>query len=112
MSMDDYDDDLVESIAPDVTGVLIARHFFEMLDDKLSPMNTTDTAEKCAGAYDISEALLRSLGYNDDELADIFAVLQSRGGFCDCEILYNASETNRLKAKYWKSQAEKFSTRT
>jgi hypothetical protein len=39
------------------------------------------------------------------DLSDIFEVLTSRGGFCDCEILYNAAGDNKLKSEYWRSRA-------
>jgi hypothetical protein len=47
-----------------------------------------------------SESILRTAGFVPSELPDIFAVLRAKGGFCDCESLYNASESNRLKAQY------------
>ena len=28
-----------------------------------------------------------------------------KGGFCDCEILYNVVEESRLKAEYWQARA-------
>jgi hypothetical protein len=34
-------------------------------------------------------------------------VLAARGGFCDCEVLYNAAEESRLKSEYWKAVASK-----
>ena len=30
----------------------------------------------------------------------------ARGGYCDCEILYNALDESRLKAEYWRARAE------
>ena len=36
----------------------------------------------------------------------MFHVLMARGGYCDCEILYNAVEESRLKAEYWRARAE------
>jgi Protein of unknown function (DUF2695) len=98
-------DELIDSIAGDVMRVLADRGFFEKLDDRLCPVAELGTAESCEGKYEISDALLRSLGFDEQELEEIFQVLESRGGFCDCEILYSVSEANRLKAKYWRARA-------
>ena len=103
--MSNPDKKLVESIAPYVMKKLASVGFFEKLDDKLCPPENADASGPCQGRYEISEPLLRSLGFDDEERNEIFQVLQSKGGFCDCEILYNVVETNRLKAKYWKSRA-------
>jgi hypothetical protein len=97
------EDEFIASIASDVMKVSADRGFFEKLDDMLSPALESDRTESCRGKYEISDALLRSLGFDQEELTDIFQVLRSRGGFCDCEILYNVSEENRLKAKYWRA---------
>ena len=35
-----------------------------------------------------------------------WAQLMRQGGFCDCEILYNAVEQCRLKAEYWIARSE------
>jgi hypothetical protein len=112
MSENDRDDELIAEIAPDVMRALTRRGFFEKLDDKLCPVAELSVEEQCGGNYSISESLLRSLEFDDEELSEIFSVFQLRGGFCDCEILYNVSETNRLKAKYWKRQAGNLSRPT
>ena len=52
------------------------------------------------------EELLLARGFREKELFDVFHVLMARGGYCDCEILYNAVEDNRLKAEYWRARAE------
>ena len=44
-------------------------------------------------------------GFREDEHFDVFHVLMARGGYCDCEILYNAVEVSRLKAEYWRARA-------
>jgi hypothetical protein len=54
----------------------------------------------------ISESILAERGFPAEDLDDIFDVLRSKGGFCDCEILYNAVEESRLKAEYWKARAK------
>ena len=103
--MDDANNELIAAISADLMRVVTNRGFFERLDDRLCPLTESESPEQCKGKYKISETLLRSLGFDDDELQDIFQVFQSKGGFCDCEILFNVSETNRLKAKYWRERA-------
>lgn len=105
------EDEFADSIASDVMKVLADRGFFRKLDDMLCPAFEPDRTEDCRGKYEISDALLRSLGFDQEELKDIFQVLRSRGGFCDCEILYDVSEENRLKAKYWRARAAGMDTR-
>jgi Protein of unknown function (DUF2695) len=91
--MPEPDKELVDSIAPYVMKKLTSVGFFEKLDDRLCPSENDARSEHCQGSYETSEPLLRSLGFDDEELTDIFQVLQSKGGFCDCEILYNVVET-------------------
>ena len=38
-------------------------------------------------------------------MEEVFDVLRSQGGFCDCEVLYNVSESSRLKATYWRDKS-------
>ena len=100
---DSTDSDLIAAITPDVMACLRRSQFFEKLDDLLSP--TEGGSGSCHGDYRLSEDILRSGGYDSEELRDIFDVLRSQGGCCDCEILYNVTETSRLKEKYWRSRA-------
>ncbi len=80
-----------------------ARGFFEELDNRLCPADQPAARPRCTGGFEISEAILRSLGFVEEDLDDIFEVMRSLGGFCDCEILYNAVGTSRLKAEYWRA---------
>ena len=99
------DDDLISSIAPDVMKCLGRCGFFEKLDGLLSPEDNPIPAQGCDGTHKLSESILIAAGFDRAELDDIFAVLQSKGGFCDCELLYNVAETSRLKAHYWRARA-------
>jgi Protein of unknown function (DUF2695) len=103
---DSRDSDLISSITPDVMASLRRSHFFEELDNLLSPMDGSGLAPTlCAGDYELAENILRSAGYDSEALTDIFAVFRSQGGCCDCEILYNVADTSRLKAMYWQGRA-------
>jgi hypothetical protein len=99
------DEDFIASITADVMRSLTTKGFFDALDAVLSPVEESRAPVACRGDYENSKAILRGLGFDDAALDDIFAVLMDRGGFCDCEILYNAAESSRLKTKYWRARA-------
>jgi hypothetical protein len=101
----DSDDELISSIAPDVMTCLSRCSYFEKLDDLLSPEDNATSAEKCDGSFRLSETILLAAGFGRAEFEDIFAVLHSKGGCCDCEVLYNVAEKSRLKSNYWHSRA-------
>ena len=108
----DSDDELISSIAPDVMTCLGRCSYFEKLDELLSPENNSTPTEKCDGSFRLSKTILLASGFEREALDDIIAVLQSKGGFCDCEVLYNVAETSRLKANYWRSQVAGEATTT
>jgi len=99
-------DELIADITPDVMRVLESCRFFEELDDRLCPLDAAKERDKCHGDFQISSIIPRSHGFVNEELAEILSVFQSQGGFCDCEVLYNVVEVNRLKARYWRARAE------
>jgi len=101
----DPDPDLIASITPDVMRCLDDSGFFEKLDDVLCPKDEYRSAESCSGDYELSESILRASGFEKSDFEDIFGVLRAKGGFCDCEILYNVSDSNRLKCRYWRAKA-------
>jgi hypothetical protein len=85
---------------------LVEVRFFEKLDDRLCPTEESTAREHCSGSFSISESILRSQGFNDTDMNEILAVLRSKGACCDCEVLYNAGESSRLKAEYWRARAK------
>jgi hypothetical protein len=99
------DDDLISSILPHVMKCLGRRGFFEKLDGILSPEDNSIPTHGCDGTSKLSWSILITAGFERADLDDIFAVLQSKDGFCDCEVLYNVAETSRLKANYWRNRA-------
>jgi hypothetical protein len=102
---DKLDPELIAVITAHVMKYLAKWKFFEELDDRLCPADSSKSRERCGGNYAVAEAILSSLGRDAAEFADIFGVLRAQGGFCDCEILYNVSQQNRLKSEYWQAQA-------
>ncbi|HEX4663043.1 MAG TPA: DUF2695 domain-containing protein [Terriglobales bacterium] len=100
------DDDLVSSITPDVMKCLDRVGFFGKLDELLCPQVSSSPREGCGGDYKLSESILTAANFKTPDLLDIFSVLRSQGGCCDCEILYNVAESSRLKAEYWRARAQ------
>jgi hypothetical protein len=99
------DDELISDITADVMKCLVSAHFFEKLDDLLSPKEETSSLQVCSGGYKLSESILITSEFSREDVADIWAVLQSQGGFCDCQILYNVSPSSRLTSRYWRKRA-------
>ncbi len=100
------DADLIADIAPDVMRCLAGAKVFEALDDVLCPADGSHPRQPCHGDCRPARAALLARRFREDELFDVFHVLMARGGYCDCEILYNAVEESRLKAEYWRARAE------
>ena len=104
--MQECDQELTASITPDVIQVLNGLSFFEKLDDALSPEDRAIVPARCHATYELSEAILRRSDIDPSDFPDTFCVLRAQGGGCDCEILYNVSESNRLKQHYWMERAQ------
>ncbi|HLW86036.1 MAG TPA: DUF2695 domain-containing protein [Candidatus Sulfotelmatobacter sp.] len=100
----DPDEELIAAIAPDVLGSLQESGFFAALDDLLCPVNSRSQPEPCTGDFLRAKQALQACGFEESDWSDVFHVLMGQGGFCDCEILYNAAEESRLKAQYWKAE--------
>lgn len=100
------DPELIEEIAPDAMLVLERSGFLGALDDAFSPRLPFTRPARCHGDFRVSRSLLPKHGFKPDEYFDVFHVLMARGGYCDCEILYNAVEHSRLKERYWKARAK------
>jgi hypothetical protein len=96
------DDDLISSITPDVSQALKNRGFFKVLDDTLCPISLALEGVRCKGDFSNSKAALLASGFPESDHDDVFGVLMALGAYCDCEVLYNVAEDNRLKAQYWK----------
>jgi hypothetical protein len=102
-----FDDNLIDQIAPDVLRTLDNKRFFHLLDDQMCPEDATVARVLCQGTLATSAATLITCEFDHEAIEDILAVLQARGGFCDCEVLYNIAEESRLKSEYWKAVAAK-----
>jgi hypothetical protein len=100
------EDEFFDEIAPTVLPVLKGRGFFERLDDWMCPTDTSRKPEACQHSYLISTKVLVDCDFSSEDIAEILKVLSSRGGCCDCEILFNVAEQSRLKSQYWKYRAQ------
>jgi hypothetical protein len=100
------DEELIAEIAPDVMKCVQAARVFEALDDLFCPKDPAQPRAQCHGDYRHTRPILLSRGFTEEELFDVFHVLMAKGGFCDCEILFNAAEGSRLAAEYWQARAE------
>jgi hypothetical protein len=101
------DEDLIAAIAPDVLGSLQTSGFIAALDESLCPVSVNSAVKSCAGDFRLAKQALEACGFDESDWSDVFHVLMERGAFCDCEILYNATEENRFKARHWKAQYER-----
>jgi hypothetical protein len=103
------DEQLIASISSNVLAAVERAGVFSALDDLLAPEGATG-AVSCHGDFRHTKAVLAQKGFGRhgdvDEVFDICHVLMAKGGYCDCEVLFNVSETNRLKSRYWKKRAE------
>ena len=100
------DAELIAEIAPDVMRCLRGAGVFGALDDLLCPADAAQPRQPCHGDYRHARAVLAVRGFREDEFFDVFHVLMAGGGYCDCEILYNAVEESRLKSEYWRARAQ------
>jgi hypothetical protein len=101
----DSDEDLISSIAEDVMKCLSQCGFFQKLDDVLCPKGGSQARRKCCSNYEIPKEILVASEFTEADLADIFGVLKSKGGHCDCEILYNVAESSSLRETHWRNRA-------
>jgi len=103
----DYpDEEFIASIASDVMSCLTSVRFFGALDDMLCPANQESSRATCGGDFKNSKSALQRCGVDESDFSDVFHVLMSKGGFCDCEVLYNVAENSRLGAEYWRARGD------
>jgi hypothetical protein len=103
------DEELITSISSNVLATVERAGVFSALDDLLAPESSVG-AVSCHGDFRHTKDVLKQKGFGQrgdiDEVFDICHVFMARGGYCDCEVLFNVSETNRLKSRYWKKRPE------
>lgn len=60
---------------------------FEGPDDDIS--NLRWTCDSQDDSLPFSRAIMKDMGFSDDEIDDSLAYFAENGGFCDCEVLFN-----------------------
>ncbi|MDN3659026.1 DUF2695 domain-containing protein [Ferruginibacter paludis] len=99
--LDYHDDEMLEEITESVLGVLQHKVDFVSILDRL--FMKEDTA--CCGDFSHSKKILKQLDFPAEAQFDIFHVLMKKGGYCDCEILFNVFRESEYAQKYWSSRS-------
>ena len=95
-----HDEETIREIKDKILAILRDKvHFVSLLDKEF-----IEQAIKCYGDFRHSKKILTDLGFPEEEQFDIFHVLMSEGGFCDCEILYNIFRESEYSKKYWRNK--------
>lgn len=102
MLAEDPDEELIESITPEVLGVLEASGFFSALDNLFCLKLCATNPQTCSGDFRHARQLLQTIPFEVSDWSDLFHVLMGQGAFCDCEIFYNVASESRLKANHWR----------
>jgi len=97
-------DEFIESIAGDVMGCLTRDRFFERLEKIVWPEGP-DGQKVCDHSFAKTLELTAAHGHPSEDQEEIIGVLQSRGGFCDCEVILNAAPTSQARDRYWRKRA-------
>ena len=92
------DEELVASITEPIMGVLNTTSFFAALDEVFT---RPENPAVCWGDFRVAKSILPTKGFLESEYFDVFSVLMSQGGYCDCEILYNVAEGSEFARRYW-----------
>jgi hypothetical protein len=100
------DEQVIREITDDVNRCLLCSGFFRRLDDLMCPEDAAQAPAPCHGDFRLARAALAESGFRPEEYFDVLHVLMAQGGYCDCELLYNAGPDNRLKARYWKDRVK------
>lgn len=92
-----HDQETIEEIKDTILSVLKDKiDFVRSLDKEFISQSI-----KCFGDFRHSKKLLTTLGFSNEDQFDIFHVLMSEGGYCDCEILHNVFQESAYSKKYW-----------
>ena len=96
----------IGSIAPFVLGCLEQRSFFSELEKRVWPEGP-DGRRDCDHSLDRTLSILRTYDWPEEDFSEVLLVMESRGGFCDCEIMLNVASTCAFREKHWKQAAVK-----
>jgi hypothetical protein len=96
---------LFADITPNVMNCLQREKFFTKLESHIFPDGTIDS-NCCSHSFVVSTLVLSESGHDEKAREDVFEVMRSQGGFCDCEILLNVAPESAARAAYWKKKAK------
>jgi hypothetical protein len=97
-------DEFIESITEDVLRVLSSQGFFCKIEGRVWP-DGPDGRKVCDGSFANAVDIATADGHSLEDQDDIFHVMRSRGGFCDCEIVLNVAPESAVRERYWKKKA-------
>ena len=73
-----------------------AKVFFELLEGEHGCNFYKDKKGEikwsCRGNFDFARKLLRAMQVKNKDAEDFLSLCEDRGGYCDCEILFNAED--------------------
>ena len=92
------DEQIIGDITEPVMAILEKTDFFGALDEAFT---RAENPAICWGDFRVARSILPSKGIFESEYFDVFHVLMARGGYCDCEILYNVVPGSALARRYW-----------
>lgn len=95
--LDYHDQETIDEIKGPIISILRDKVNFVAILDKEFASQTV----KCNGDFRCSKRILTELKFSEEDQFDIFHVLMSEGGYCDCEILYNVFKESEYSKKYW-----------
>ena len=99
--LDYHNDETINSIKDLILKILKEKtHFIQQLDHQFT------IGAVCHGDYRHAKLLLEKSKFTEPEQFDIFHVLMSEGGYCDCEILYNVFKDSQYARQYWLKRSQ------
>jgi hypothetical protein len=98
------DEEYIAGVEPFIVKALEKIEFFKKLDNQMLPLNPFKKAKKCQGDFTLTKSILIKNNFKENEIFDICHMLMSKGGYCDCEVLYNVADVSKFRKKYWKKR--------
>ena len=102
------DEEYIENISSFIMEALEKTKYFKKLDTLMLPLNPFKKEKKCYGDFALTKKILAESNFDENKIFDICHLIMSKGGYCDCEVLFNVSETSRYRKKYWKKRTDLF----
>jgi len=103
-SEDRDESDLIGSISDNVIQSLDNRDLFDRLERMVWP-DGPDGQKVCDHTFRHLQTLMDADNFPErDYREDVFDVMRSRGGFCDCEIMLNVAPNCEFRERYWKQR--------